>query len=197
MHRKKLPLSVVAAAMSACALEPELLNSERIEGRFGSYGIEVLSNESGLRRSNLYSTENGIRTCRTYAVVRFTGQSSTLVDTEHEQILAGNSIGAIFKANGWSIHKESLYVGTLQLEKATSQIAKLMRVDIDTEVAMHIYSLLLEKDGQALEYAMIMELHHPEYLLESDLDELYEPGSDRLLEPHQVEQFISLGLDAA
>ncbi len=150
MHRKKLPLSVVAAAMSACALEPESLNSERIEGRFGSYGIEVLSNESGLRRSNLYSTDNGIRTCRTYAVVRFTGQSSTLVDTEHEQILAGNSIGAIFKANGWSIHKESLYVGTLQLEKATSHIAKLMHVDNDTEVAMHIYSLLLEKDGQAL-----------------------------------------------
>jgi hypothetical protein len=196
MHRKKLPLSVVAAAMSACALEPELLNSERIEGRFGSYGIEVLSSQSGLRRSNLYSTDNGIRTCRTYAVVRFTGESSALVDTEHEQILAGNSIGAIFKANGWSIHKESLYVGTMRLEKGAGRIADLMRVDIDTEVAMHIYRLLLEKDGQALEYATIMELHHPEYLVKSDLDEMYEPGSDRPLEPQQIEEFITLGLDA-
>jgi hypothetical protein len=197
MHRKKLPLSVVAAAMSACALEPELLNSERIEGRFGSYGIEVLSSESGLRRSNLYSTDNGIRTCRTYAVVRFTGESSTLVDTEHEQILAGNSIGAIFKANGWSIHKESLYVGTMRLEKGAGQIADLMRVDIDTEVAMHIYRLLLEKDGQALEYATIMEMHHPEYLVKNDLDEMYRPGSERPLEPQQIEEFKTLGLDAA
>ena len=197
MHGKKLPLSVVAAAISACALEPESLNSERIEGRFGTYGIEVLSNEAGLRRSNLYSTEDGMRTCRTYAVVRFTGESSTLVDTEHEQILAGNSIGAIFKANGWSIHKESLHLGTLQLDQAMNRIADLMRVDIDTEVAMHIYRLLLEKDGQALEYAPIMELHHPEYLGEGDLDEMYEPSSDRPLEPQQLEEFKMLGLDAA
>ena len=197
MHGKKLPLSVVAAAISACALEPELLNSERIEGRFGTYGIEVLSSEAGLRRSNLYSTDNGIRTCRTYAVVRFAGESSSLVDTEHEQILAGNSIGAIFKASGWSIHKESLYIGTLQLEQATRKIADLMRVNTDTEAAIHIYRLLLEKDGQALEYATIMELHHPEYLGESDLNEMYEASSDKLLEPKQLEEFKVLGLDAA
>ena len=197
MHGKKLPLSVVAAAMSACAMEPELLNSERIEARFGSYGIEVLSSDAGLRRSNLYSTDNGIRTCRTYAVVRFAGESSTLIDTEHEQILAGNSIGAIFKASGWSIHKESLYVGTLQLDEATSKIADLMRVDPDTEVATHIYRLLLEKEDMALEYATIMELHHPEYLVESDLDEMYEPHGDGILEPQQLEEFKTLGLDAA
>ena len=72
-----------------------------------------------------------------------------------------------------------------------------MRVDVDTEVAMHIYRLLLEKDGQALEYATIMELHHPEYLGEGDLDEMYEPSSDRPLEPQQLEEFKMLGLDAA
>lgn len=197
MHGKELPVSVIAAAISACAIEPELLNSERIDERFGSYGIEVLSSEAGLRRSNLYSTESGQRTCRTYAVVRFTGDSRALVDSEHEQILAGNSIGAIFKASGWSIHKESLYVGALRLDEAARSIADLMRVDIDTEVAMHIYRLLLEKDGEALEYATIMELHHPEYLGKSDLEEMYEPRSDRPLEPQQLEEFKVLGLDAA
>ena len=41
MHGNNLPLSVVAAAIDACAHESERLNSERIADRFGSYGIDV------------------------------------------------------------------------------------------------------------------------------------------------------------
>ena len=197
MHGKKLPLSVVAAAISACAIEPELLNSERIEERFGNYGIELLSSGAGVRRSNLYSTDQGVRTCRTYAIVRFTGESHALVDDEHQQILAGNSIGAIFKASGWSIHKESLHVGTLQLDESMNSIAELMHVGVDTDVAMHIYRLLLEKGDQALDYATIMELHHPEYLNEIQLDEMYAPRGNESLETRQIEAFKALVLDAA
>ena len=46
----------------------ELLNSERIAQRFGSYGIEVLESDGRVRVSNLYSNEQGGRICRTFAV---------------------------------------------------------------------------------------------------------------------------------
>ncbi|MGI9200381.1 MAG: hypothetical protein ACR2QL_04940, partial [Woeseiaceae bacterium] len=54
MRPSRISPFVIAAALSACAQEPEALNSERIEERFGSYGIEVLSHEAGVRRSSLY-----------------------------------------------------------------------------------------------------------------------------------------------
>ena len=56
MQRNPIPQVILAAALSACSLQPELLNSERIERSFGSYGIEVLSQNSAVRRSNLYSS---------------------------------------------------------------------------------------------------------------------------------------------
>jgi len=37
----KLAPAVLAAALSACATETVLLNSQRIERQFGSYGIEI------------------------------------------------------------------------------------------------------------------------------------------------------------
>ena len=197
MHGKKVPLSVVAAAISACATEPEHLNSERIAERFGNYGIEVLSSEPGLRRSNLYSTENGVRSCRTYAVVRFDEEPNALIDSEHAQILAGNSIGAIFKAKGWSINKETLYVGTAHLDDAGDTVAALMQLAAGADVAMHIYRLLLKKDGQAIDYATILELHHPDYLAPSDLRRMYAVDSDSVLRPQQIEELKTLGLDAA
>ena len=197
MHGKKVPLSVVAAAISACAIEPELLNSERIAERFGNCGIELLGSEPALRRSNLYSTNNGERTCRTYAVVRFDEESNAQIDAEHAQVLAGNSIGAIFKASGWSIHKETLHGGTATLDVPGTSVATLMRLEAGAEVAMHVYRLLLEKDGQAIVYGTIIELHHPEYLKERDLRRLYAFEDESALHPGQIEELRSLGLDAA
>ena len=197
MRGKKLPLSVLAAAISACTIEPELLNSERIEERFGNYGIEVISSESGVRRSNLYSTENGLRTCRTYAVVRFEDASRGAFDAEHEQILDGNSIGAVFKASGWSIYKETLYIGSTVLEESAETVARLMRVGSGTEIAMHIYRLLLEKDGQAIEYATILELHHPEYLDQASLEKIYPVDLTIEFESPQIQELKAIGLDAA
>jgi hypothetical protein len=42
MQRYSVSPAVLTAALSACAVEPELLNSERIEERFGNYGVEIL-----------------------------------------------------------------------------------------------------------------------------------------------------------
>lgn len=197
MHGDNLPRSVIAAALDACAHESERLNSERIAERFGSYGIDVISNGPGLRRSNLYSSENGERTCRTYAVVRFVDKPDTMIDSEHAQILAGKSIGAIFKASGWTIFKETLHIGNAALDDAAHPVAMLMRVDRGADVAMHIYRLFLEKRRQAIDYATLIELHHPDYLSRADLLELYPVDGRASLRPQQVEELKTLGLSAA
>ena len=197
MHGNNLPRSVVAAALDACAHESERLNSERIADRFGSYGIDVVSSEPGLRRSNLYSSENGIHTCRTYAVVRFVDEPDALIDAEHAQILAGKSIGAIFKASGWAILKETMHIGTVRLDDLGHPVATLMGLRRSADVAMHVYRLLLEKNDQAVEYATLIELHHPEYLDLSDLLDLYTIDAGKSLQPQQVEAMKQLGLNAA
>ena len=197
MHGSNLSRSVVAAALDACAHESERLNSERIADRFGSYGIEVLSSGPGLRGSNLFSSEDGVRTCRTYALVRFVDEPDALIDAEHAQILAGKSIGAIFKASGWTIHKETLHIGAARLEDASHPVATLMRLERSTEVAVHVYHLLLRKNDQAIDYAKLIELHHPDYLKQSDLANLYTVGAGASLHPQQVESMKLLGLSAA
>jgi len=197
MHGEKVPMSVVAAALSACAIEPELLNSERIEDQFGSYGIDVLSSEPGLRRSALYSNEDEVHTCRTYAVVRFDEKPDAIIGSEHAQILAGNSIGAIFKANGWAIHKETLYIGAARIDDDDSHLTALMHLAQTRKVAMHVYRLLLQKDGQAIDYATIIELHHPDYLGPDDLREMYPVDVEATLQPQQVRELKTLSLDAA
>jgi hypothetical protein len=197
MHGEKVPMSVVAAALSACAIEPEHLNSERIEERFGSYGIDVLSSEPGLRRSALSSNEQGTRTCRTYAVVRFVEEPDAIIGSEHAQILAGNSIGAIFKANGWTIHKETLYIGTAAIDADDCHLAALMRLAQPEDIAMHVYRLLLQKDGQAIDYATVIELHHPDYLGPEQLRDMYPVDARSTLQPQQVRELKTLSLDAA
>lgn len=197
MHGNNLPRSVVAAALDACAHESERLNSERIADRFGSYGIDVLSSEPGLRRSNLFSSENGVHTCRTYAVVRFVDEPDALIDAEHAQILAGKSIGEIFKASGWEILKETLHIGAVVLDDTSHPVAALMELERGAGVAMHIYRLLLKKSDQAVEYATLIELHHPEYLDLSDLRNLYPVDAGSSPQPQQVEAMKLLGLSAA
>ena len=197
MHGNNLPRSVVAAAIDACAHESERLNSERIAERFGSYGIDVVSNEPGLRRSNLYSVDNGIHTCRTYAVVRFVDEPDAIIDAEHAKILAGQSIGAIFKAGGWAIVKETLHIGTARLDDITHPVAMMMHLQTGAKVAMHVYQLVLNKNDRAIDYATLIELHHPDYLKHTDLLDLYTVDARTSLEPWQGEEMKLLGLDAA
>lgn len=197
MHRNHVPLVVLAAALSSCALEPELLNSERIRDRFGSYGIEVISSQPDVRRSSLYSVEGDIRICRTYALVLFSRQPDAIVGAEHEQVLAGHSIGEIFKSSGWEIRKESLYVGEIRLETPQHPVATLMRLQNVQHVAVHVYRLLLHKNSQTVDYATITELHHPAYLTLSELRELRPVDTDVALTSGEVSDLTVLVLDGA
>ena len=180
MRQTHFPPSVLAAVLSACATESVLLNSERIEQRFGSYGIDVLASEAGLRRSSLFSYDGDRTTCRTYAVVQFAADADARCNDAHSRVLAGNSIGETFKEDGWNIRKNTLHIGTVRLPDRTTEVGTLMRLRGAHHLAVHIYQLVLVRDVNEIEYATILEAHHPEYLTEQDLlgifvDEATEP----------------------
>ena len=189
---RKLTPAVLAAALSASATETVLLNSERIEQRFGSYGIDVLASEAGLRRSSLYSAGDGERTCRTYAVVRFTDQPDTSYSPEHAHVLAGNSLGEVFKANGWAIHKQTLHIGSFDIEHPASEIGALMNLAGNSTLALHIYQLLLARGNQVFEYATIIEAHHPAYLTRADLLDIYHYDDSDTLSAELISKLITL-----
>lgn len=194
MHSTRVSPLVIAAALSACATESESLNSERISERFGNYGIEVLSHEGGIRRSTLYSTQEGLRICRTYAVVRFIDDSALAVADAHAEVLAGQSIGATFKASDWQLAKLTLHIGSLSLPGPEHPIARLMHVDAPAELSVHAYRLLLVKGSETISYATIVEVHHPDYLTVDELTDLYGEGIEATLPAKEVERLSQLVL---
>ncbi len=194
MALSKFPPTVLAAVISACASEPVLLNSERIAKRFGSYGIDLLASEAGLRRSSLYSIEDGAHICRTYAVVRFADQLDARYGEEHAKVLAGNSIGAIFRSHGWDLHKQTLQIGSLELPGDNASIGPLMHIEGPRELALHVYQLLLVRDDQVFDYATILETHHPEYLSEADLHGMYQYNTPDAVSADAARDYAALAL---
>ena len=175
-------------------LQPEALNSERIEQRFGSYGIDVLEYEDGVRRSSLYSLEGDRKVCRTYAVVLFDKQLAPGVNAAHAEVLASQSIGATFKASDWEIRKSTLYVGTLFLSPADHPVGQLMQLDEPVELAMHAYRLNVKQKSQSVNYATIVELHHPDYLSPDQLKVLYVKDVQSRISDTELDQLQSLAL---
>ena len=96
-----------------------------------------------------------------------------MVCDEHAQILAGSSIGETFKANGWTIFKETRYVGELQVPAHSPAVLELMALHGRDSLAMHAYRLLLKKDQQTIDYTMIVDVHGPDYLGSEDVTGLY------------------------
>jgi len=193
MPRTSVPETILAIALSACVVEPELLNSERIKQRFGSFGLDVLHSSNGLRRASLHSIEDDRKLCRTYAIVRFDNVPDNVIGDEHARILEGSSIGATFKANGWTIYKETRYVGEFQIPAHAAEVRDLMAVD-DELLAMHVYRLLLKKEEQTIDYATIIELHHPDHLTEVQVTKLYmvdEPARLSVAELGEVSAIVS------
>jgi hypothetical protein len=148
----------------------EPLNSERIAQRFGSYGIEVLASDRRTRVSNLFSGRGDAKTCRTFAIVRFPASIDPAVAAEHATIVNGGSIGAVFAASGWRVLKTHLFYGEV---RATARLAGLMHVAEGTPLAEDAYVLDVAKDDQTVEYAALVEIHHPAYLVQADLVRIY------------------------
>ena len=180
LRRTHLFIAVIALAAQlhtwAQAPVRELLNSERIAATFGSYGVEVLEQDGTVRISNLFSGEGEERVTRTFAVVRYAPQIDPAVSEEHAAIVAGGSIGAVFAARGWEVRKTHLHYGE---RPATAKLASLMRVAVGALLAEHLYVLDVVKDGRVIEYAALVEIHHPDYLGLPALAAIYgKPTSD-------------------
>ena len=155
---------------SSETLPGPLLNSERIAMEFGSYGIDVLESDARVRVSNLYSLHQGIKICRTFAVVHFPESIESAYSVEHEAILSGQSIGAVFAQHGWTIEKINRYFGIF---RSTDRVADLMGEVAPQPLAVHLYDFKVSKPGTSLIYATIAEIHHPDYLSVADLQSIY------------------------
>ena len=164
--------ALLLSALGASIVSAQILNSERIEQTFGSYGIDVLFSDETLRLSNLYSEHDGERVTRTFAIVDYPDEVSEAFAAEHRQILDGGSIGATFKVAGWEVIKTNVYVGALREQDALSV---LMGTELDAEFAIHLYKLGIVRDDERYEYATIVEMHHPDYLNQAQLIRIYLP----------------------
>ena len=185
--------AAAASATSDQSSTRQLLNSERIAARFGNYGIEVLASDPRERVSNLYSETNGERTCRTFAIVRYPAGIDPALTAEHDEIVRGGSIGAVFAAHGWRVLKTNLRYFEIDAPK---RVATLMRVATGTRLAAHAYELDVAKDGRAFEYALLVEIHHPDYLKRDDLRAIYGPA-DASTDEAVVDDLLSAALAAA
>lgn len=179
-------IGTLAIASLALGQTRELLNSERIEHAFGSYAIAVLESTAQLRVSNLYSTEARGPICRTFAVVRYPPEVDPAFAAEHAAILAGGSIGAVFAKAGWRVEKTHEYYGELD---AGAKVAALMGVPPQTRLATHVYALDVAKDDRRLRYAMLVEIHHPDYLTKDALETIYGALASRR-EPNEAVQSL-------
>ncbi|MEM1335375.1 MAG: hypothetical protein AAGG08_18150 [Actinomycetota bacterium] len=160
------------SATSTPATSAPLLNSERIELTFGSYGIEVLNQSDSERISDLYSGMGDDRTTRTFAVVAYPSTIDDALADEHATIVGGGSIGSTFRDAGWTIDKIDTYVGELPAADVPARAFELMRIEPD-DLAMHVYRFDVSRDGDPIEYATIVELHHPDYLTAGQLVDIF------------------------
>ena len=175
MHHRVHPFAVICLGLVfvACGSRESLLNSERIQRTFGSYGVDVIQANDELRVSSLYSGGGEQKITRTFAVVRFSGRVRPAFASEHAKIRSGESIGAVFKSSGWEIEKLNIFVGEMEIPAKYDLLSRLMRIDLPKFLAAHVYELVIRKDGRSYDYATIVELHHPDYLSARDLKSIY------------------------
>lgn len=145
-------------------LAPQL-NSERIEAKFGSYGIEILQ-DTPYRVSMLYSEHEGEKICRTFAIVSFQKEIPETLASPMREIHQGGSLGATLKKFGWAIEKAPLVIGTTP---AGPRFVELAKLEEPQEIAFSIYDLTVRSNDESYLMATLMELHHPAYL---DIDQL-------------------------
>ena len=178
----------------ACGTPAPLLNSERIEERFGSYGVDIVRETDFGRLSSLYSLENGSKIARTIAAVEFAGPPRAAYAAEHERILDGRSIGATLQSAGWHIDKQALFIGEFAVGTDYELISTLMQVELPQDLAAHVYLLVITAGERSFRYATITEIHHPEYLTSADLQQIY---GEILFDDSQrtgIDDFVDPGL---
>ena len=61
-----------------------------------------------------------------------------------------------------------------------------MQVDIPRELAMHAYLFNINNDLYSIDYATIIEIHHPQYLNVATLRKLYPTDPGAALDEQQL-----------
>ena len=151
----------------------KILNSGRIELRYGSYGIDVLENNDSIRVSNLYNTHKNNKITRTFAIVKYATKVDSSFLKEHNKIVQGQSIGIVFKQKNWTIEKRNIYFGYLNALNVYNKVYHLMGDIPPSDLAIRIYEFHIKKIGQSFNYATIAEVYHPDYLDTQKLKEIY------------------------
>ena len=171
----------------------ELGNSDRIRLKFGSYGIEVLESGERIRVSKLYSIEKGITTVRTFAVVAYPLIIEPKFRKEHDEIISGQSIGIVFRNNGWVTDKRHQYFGRIQFPPGKPGNASVFGDIGKTQPVVHVYSLFVKKDAAEFHYASIAEIHHPGYINLDDLKTIYgDQFNSMQVMDEQVRDFLEI-----
>lgn len=151
---------------------PPLLNSERIERCFGSYGVQVIDPVDHLRVARLYSLESGARVCRTLALTAFVVDLPPTLDPAMEKIRAGSSIGATLKSMGWTVGKQTIEVTRVKAGNRFRELSGLITLPQGTIIATHLYRLVAGRAGESHVVARIAEMHHPDYMTLADLERI-------------------------
>jgi len=159
----------LATLLAGCAPTP--LNSERIVQRFGSYGVQLVEQDENRRIASLYSEHDGLRTCRSYAIVFFESPLDPALEAADRLIRDGASIGSTFAGLGWRVNKTTLDIRTVTVESA--RLARLMDIHVPADLAMHAYRFVVSREGDTHPYATIVEIHHPDYLDVAELRRIY------------------------
>ena len=115
-------------------------------------------------------------------------------EKEHEAIVNGQSIGVVFEQNGWTIDKHHQYLGEMEMPAEYAGNDPLFGTATNRP-AIHIYSLLVSKNTHRFNYALIAEIHHPEFLQLKDLEAICDHGADRHKEDtdtRRVQDFLQI-----
>ena len=155
-----------------------LLNSERIQSCFGSYGVEVLEQEGLLRISSLYSLDGEQRITRTLAISEFAAGLPADLQQPYQAIRAGASMGATLEAAGWRVDKRLRYLGEVPASDSSRCMSGLPAGDPDASLAIQVYDLWVVRGDEKVRFALLAELHDPRYLTLQDLQQIYQDQVD-------------------
>jgi len=160
------------------ALKSEInsaMNSELIQQKFGSYGVDVWAHDSHQRLSSLYSVHERTKVTRTIALVTFNQAGVERFNDEHRDVVGGASIGATFAHAGWLIRKPLRAVYQLPARELYAPLYQAMNLDQSQTLSMHIYDFVVaaqDESGRGTTYATIVEIHSPGYLTSEEVDNI-------------------------
>jgi hypothetical protein len=161
-----------------------LLNSERIQSCFGSYGVEVIEQQGNLRISSLYShaADNSAdnRITRTLAISEFADGLPDSLQEAYAAIRAGASMGATLQASGWRVDKRHRYLGEVPASTNVRCMSGMPANQPPQQLAAQVYDLWVMREDEEVRFALLAELHDPSYLTLQDLRQIYPEQANQL-----------------